>query len=92
VLYYLEQTHRPVDLPELATQVVAMEADVDPDAVTETERARTASKLHHVHLPRLADAGFVEYDPDANVAVPGARTDRFAELLAVSKQLEGEKS
>jgi hypothetical protein len=47
------------------------DAGVDPVAVM----------LHHVHLPRLDDLGFVDYDPDAGVVARGERYDEVRPLL-----------
>ncbi len=47
-----------------------------------TDRRRI--RLHHVHLPKLADAGAIEYDPVARIARPTERLDEFAALLAAT--------
>jgi hypothetical protein len=47
------------------------DAGVDPVAVM----------LHHIHLPRLDDLGFVDYDPDAGVVARGERYDEIRPLL-----------
>jgi DNA-binding transcriptional ArsR family regulator len=54
----------PVPRDELATALAARTNGDRPDDVTDEERERVASRLHHTHLPALAWAGLVEYDPD----------------------------
>ena len=49
-------------LPALDTS--AVDDDIGPSGV-ET----MAAQLHHVHVPRLASAGLVEYDADARLVV-----------------------
>lgn len=49
----------PLSLSELADDVVDRREEADDSAAV-----RTA--LHHVHLPKLAEVGIVEYDPEAN--------------------------
>ena len=54
VISYLIQDERRVDLDELATHVTA----VEPTAAD----GQAAATLHHLHLPKLADAGLISYD------------------------------
>jgi hypothetical protein len=44
-------------------------------------RRRIAAKLHHVHLPRLADVGLVEWDRDHDVVTPTARLPALEPLV-----------
>lgn len=57
ILEVLEADEVPVALEDLAAAVREREPD---DATERTVRIA----LHHVHLPVLDDAGFLEYDPD----------------------------
>jgi hypothetical protein len=59
----------------------------------EGERTAVHTRLYHQHLPKMAEVGFVEYDPDAErVALTsrGKRADtvatRTAELLAEERR------
>ena len=59
-----------------------------PERRTESEPSkRITAALHHVHLPKLADFGLVEYDPDrleASVTAKGARcVELCSEMRAV---------
>ncbi|MFC3957076.1 DUF7344 domain-containing protein [Halovivax cerinus] len=57
----LEECQRTVDLEDIAAAVAAR---TGTDAESSAEDAtRIAIELHHVHLPKLADAGVIEYDP-----------------------------
>lgn len=49
---------------------------VDPDLLEER-----ALELHHTHLPRLADAGYVEWEISPLVVRRGPRFDEIAPLL-----------
>lgn len=55
--YCAEQSKRETDLDALTDHLVAERGD------DEAERERIALLLHHLHLPRLADDGIVEFDP-----------------------------
>lgn len=52
-----------VELNDLAMMVAERETDeVDPE--------RIAVTLHHIHLPKMADAGVINYDPDTTRVEP----------------------
>ncbi len=61
VLQYLDETDGSVELATLAAAVA--------ESADGRNRDRIALELHHNHLPKLADTGFVEYDHRANVVV-----------------------
>jgi len=59
VIGVLRDRGTPIDLEELATAVAGRRSGagaVDADGLSVS--------LHHVHLPMLDDAGFVDYDPE----------------------------
>jgi predicted DNA binding protein len=57
VLHALTEEHPPIHIEPLAS---AFDDEQDKDGVS-------VELLHHVHLPRLADAGLVEYDQTENL-------------------------
>lgn len=57
-LQYLAEEGGTVSLSDVVTYLVDRESAVD--------RTDIAADLHHSHLPKLAAAGLVEYDPEAN--------------------------
>lgn len=67
-LYWLS-AHRgeTISLETVARQVAAFEAPYSPDTLVETEYAMIQQELYHNHLPRLADYGFIEFDPQRKV-------------------------
>lgn len=67
----LRSRDRPLALADLAEDVVRARQD-DPDAEPDYETVRRLRlELHHTHVPRLADAGLVTFDPSR-------RTVRYA--------------
>jgi len=58
---------------------------VDAVAHTGDRPERVELELHHRHLPKLADAGLVEYDPQDRVVEP---TDRTAAVDAAARSVE----
>lgn len=68
VLAVLSDRREPLDLTDLAVAVAQREpgvAEDDPDDVQ-----ALATTLHHIHLPKLAEAGIVDYEPDTNRILP----------------------
>lgn len=73
VLSVLSDSQHSMALTELARRVAAGEADAAPLTVSESTVRTVSVALHHVHLPTLARASLVDYDPaDGTVA----RTNR----------------
>jgi hypothetical protein len=73
LLYCLRSSPAEVDLEELAACVASCR---NPPA----DPTRTRTRLHHHHLPRLADAGLVVYDGDAG-RIEVTAQERIADLL-----------
>lgn len=67
ILTVLNDAARPLPVTELADRLVARDATVVDAADYDDRLEQTLLTLHHEHLPRLADAGLVEYDRDENV-------------------------
>ena len=65
----LREAGRPLHVDELAERLVDRNAAILDSSSYEHELERVRLSLHHNHLPKLADAGVVEYDRDENVAV-----------------------
>lgn len=60
----LEGQTTPVELEELAAGIVAREDG--NTAVCEETIEQVAISLHHSHLPKLDDAGVLDYDPESH--------------------------
>lgn len=72
VLYLLREAGEPVELTTLAEQVAAWENETDIDDITEQERKRVYVSLYQTHIPRLDDAGIVEYDKETGMVALAA--------------------
>jgi hypothetical protein len=62
-LNVLAEETAPVELEALAASVATQENDAD--TVSDATIKQVASTLHHIHLPKLADFGVVDYDANA---------------------------
>lgn len=63
VLHILAEAEESLTLLDLAREIVRMERD-DADDVDEEETEQVLITLYHIHVPKLADAGFVRYNTD----------------------------
>jgi DNA-binding transcriptional ArsR family regulator len=68
--------HNPQDEDEITSASVAGEDDGSDEAL---DRLRT--ELNHIHLPKLNDAGFVDWDPDSGTITRGPRDEEVEPLL-----------
>ncbi|QLG61318.1 DUF7344 domain-containing protein [Halorarum salinum] len=64
ILTVLWEAEGPLHATELADRLVTGEAPLLDASEYERETERTLVSLHHHRLPKLADAGLVEYDRD----------------------------
>lgn len=89
LLYYL-QGEGDVYIEDVARFIAACERDCDPDDVPEDHYDRVRRDLYHVHLPKLAAEGVVEYDRDDGVARFDDDCERFGRYLAAAADDEDE--
>lgn len=70
ILDILQQQETPVDRRDLAEEVATAERDTDPADLSEHAIESVEITLHHNHLPRLDEAGFLTYDTQQNLVTP----------------------
>lgn len=64
VISHLRKRGRPIQLDELAAEVAAWENDLPADELTDQHRKRAYVSLYQTHIPKLEEAGIVEFDSD----------------------------
>lgn len=64
VLSYLQQDGGTVDFGTLAKHVAAWENDTAVEELTNQEQKRVYVSLYQTHIPKLEDAGIVNYDQE----------------------------
>ncbi|ODR80228.1 hypothetical protein BG842_06110 [Haladaptatus sp. W1] len=81
LLQCLRNTDASLSVSALVTELTQRDEQVSPDESTNTEIA-----VHHIHLPKLADAGVVEYDQSAQQATYSAppQVDALLEEMLVT--------
>jgi DNA-binding transcriptional ArsR family regulator len=62
VLQYLRQHGGPVSLGDLASHVASKEYDCTEEEVSSAQRKRVYTTLQQSHLPRLDEAGIVDFE------------------------------
>lgn len=103
VLDVCEHKHRRIVLAALAAQQESMSIQDLTNAIikhnhdlplAETSGEKTTKiqiGLHHVHLPKLDEAGFLQYDPEGKMVESTAQVGReevqLSTILAVDPEL-----
>lgn len=76
VVLYALRGHETVAVDELVEAILRDEGTT----ATEQERERVLASLYHKHLPKLADAGVIDYDFEDGTVAP-AEMERLEPLL-----------
>ena len=66
-LYYLKRAGGKAELSEITEQVAAWENEVPTRNLESEQRKRVYISLYQTHMPKLHDAGIVEYDQSRGV-------------------------
>lgn len=89
VLHYLKEGETDsVDLGSLAEHVAALENDKSVAALTSGERKRVYVGLYQCHLPKMNDAGVVDFDRNRGTIELGENADQLDEYLGVDTDAE----
>ncbi|QLG61526.1 DUF7344 domain-containing protein [Halorarum salinum] len=82
----LLRTHGgPMSLADLADEIAVREDETPITEVTPGDATRVYMSLYHTHVPKLADAGFLEYDRARDAVAP---TDGASELDPILDAVE----
>lgn len=69
-IHYLKQREETVTLGTLAEEVGALEHETTPDQLSSAERKTVYTALQQRHLPKMDDAGLVDFDKRAGAVAP----------------------
>lgn len=64
ILYYLRIASDSVKLPDLAKEIASWEYDTPIEELEDKEQKRAYVSLYQTHVPKLVEAGLVDYDTD----------------------------
>lgn len=87
VVHYLLDGDSESDLRDLSRSVAAWENDKRPDEITSRERRRAYNALQQAHLPKMDDAGLVEFDASRGTVTA---TDGLADLRVYLEIVPGD--
>jgi DNA-binding transcriptional ArsR family regulator len=82
ILYYLREHEGEATINELATQIAAWENDRPVEELTSQDEKRVYVSLYQTHVPKLEQAGIVEYDGDTGLVTLTDRAGQFDRYLA----------
>jgi DNA-binding transcriptional ArsR family regulator len=86
VLRILRRRGTPVSLDRVANLVESDESVGSGDDPAARGENQSAAELHHVHLPKLDDAGVIRYDREDRV-VTALNEERLNSLLSTGQEL-----
>jgi DNA-binding transcriptional ArsR family regulator len=67
ICHYLSQADDSLPVDELAELLAASMIEKTRAVLTSAEIEKTRTELHRIHLPKLTEAGIVEYDEEEGV-------------------------
>lgn len=86
-LTYLRSQSGRVPIGELAEAVAAWERDTSVELVSSKERKSVYTSLYQTHLPKMADAGVVDYDRQRGIVALADRADDLDDYLTPEPQV-----
>jgi hypothetical protein len=81
VLRRLQSDREGIELSDLAEELAAEENEVRPDELSAQQRKRTYVSLYQTHIPKLSEAGVVEYDSETGIVSPTRHVDELAQYF-----------
>ena len=81
VLHHLEEAEGTVTIGELAERIAAFENDLDRSELNAQQRKRVYIGLYQCHLPKMDDAGVIEFNQDRGHAKLGPNADQMTPYL-----------
>lgn len=88
VLEYLRRTEGSVTIGELAEHIAAHENDITPAELNAQQRKRVYIGLYQCHLPKMDDAGAVDFNQDRGNVELGDSAETLYEYLDSDDEVE----
>lgn len=91
VLAALAGQQQSISINDLANAIIEHNHHTPPTEAADETVTQIQTALHHVHLPKLSETGFIQYDPERQVVEPTAQVDRekshLSAILAIDSEL-----
>jgi len=81
VIKYLRDAEGEVTLSDLAEHIAAIENDTTPAQLTSSQRKRVYVGLYQCHLPKMDDAGVIDYNQARGLVERTAQATHFEQYL-----------
>lgn len=83
VVARLHENGEPMSLADVADELAVWERDEPLDRIPADEVASVYMSLYHVHVPKMADAGVVEYSQQRDAVALAEHGDEIQALVAL---------
>lgn len=80
-LHCLEKYENPMTLADLADEIAVWENETEIANIPAEDVKYVYTSLYHTHIPKMADAGIVEYDQEQDMVSLGENADQLREHL-----------
>lgn len=81
VLIYLDATDGSTTLGEMAEHIACKECGCSRSELTSQQRKRVYVGLYQCHLPKMSEAGVIDYNSDRGTLSLGDRSERLLKYL-----------
>ena len=88
VITYLKKHGDGARVRDIAEQLAAWENGLEVNEVTYKQRKRVYTALHQSHLPKLAESGFIDYEPDRGIVSQTEESRQLEVYLEVVSENE----
>ncbi|GAA0520473.1 hypothetical protein SAMN04488066_12617 [Halorubrum aquaticum] len=91
VLATLADQEQPISINDLTNAIIKYNHHTPPTEAADETVTEVQISLHHLHLPKLAEAGFIRYDLERQVVESTPQLDReesdLSTILAMDSDL-----
>lgn len=81
VLLFLDRVEGTADVGELAEHIASIECDCERSQLSSQQRKRVYVGLYQCHLPKMADAGVIDYNADRGFVGLNEKSVRLLKYL-----------